>query len=246
MNGNISLSSHDEDLDIVYGMYSLTDGMSELALASFKYIATDISDIKTNYIRLGFHLNECEIWKYYEDFGYLTLAEFANANFGLDKSAVSKCLNVFRRFALCVGNVYKMQLMDYYKDYSYSQLCEMVSLDSEALKQIKPAMTISQIREYKKSLKTTVTTVATSQPVKQDDNGDELEELEEIANAYSSISDDEFVRDLLECSRDFIECNFPEESFVNIGISGKRLSIETEDAVYCLQFSKSKKKGESA
>lgn len=226
-------------MEVVFGLDYPVEEVGELAQGSFDYIAKDISDIRTNYIRLGFHLNECELFEYYKDFGYFTFADFVFNNFGLDKSALSKCINVFRRFSVCENNIHKMFLQDAYSEYSYSQLCEMLPLSSEELKRVSPAMTVKQIRDYKKSLKNKV---STSKPVKQDVPVEDKEDVE----FYSSISEDEFVRDLLECSRNFIECNFSSDIFISIGISGKRLTVETGDSFYCLQFSQTKKKGESA
>ena len=238
MNGNVSISTKDDDLKIKYGMYDL-GSERELARASFKYIAMDISSIKLNYICLGFHLHECQMNKYYEDFGFLSLAEFAESNFNLDKSALSRCLNVFYRFAERNDGVYKMFLKESYSDFSYSQLAEMVSLKDDELKKINSSMTVKQIREYKNSLKIKV---ATSQPV---DLKEEENEFVEVQKNYSSISDDEFVRDLLESARDFIESNFSTNSILDIRVSGKRLTLEVDNEVYILQFSRTVKKGES-
>lgn len=146
------------DMKVVYGEYVAKGYKAkELALASHGYIAKDVRDIKTSYIRLGFHLRESQKNLYYEDFGFISLADYADANFGLDKSALSRCMKVFERFSLRQGGVCKMFLDDRYKDYSYSQLCEMVSMDGKQLEKVKPSMTVKEIRELKK--------VATSQLV---------------------------------------------------------------------------------
>lgn len=159
---------NEKDLKIKYGMYNLRQGAdpTEMALASFKYIATDVRDIKTQYIRLGFHLNECNRMKYYEEFGYLSFAEFVEANFGMDKSAASRCMNVADKF--CHRNTYSktMFLDDRYVDYSYSQLCEMLPLSDNQIRECKPTMTVKEIREMKKAGKNQYSSVATSQPEK--------------------------------------------------------------------------------
>lgn len=143
---------NERDFKIVYGNMpeSLKYTARELALASHEYIAVDIRDIKTSYIRLGFHLCECQRNKYYMDFGYDSLADYAGANFGLEKCALSRCVKVFKKFSLRQGGVCKMFLDDRYKDYSYSQLCEMVSMNDVQLQKIKPSMTVKEIRELKR------------------------------------------------------------------------------------------------
>lgn len=155
MQSNISVLTNEADLDIKYGMLNLREER-ELARASFKYIATDVCNIQQSYIQLGFHLCEAKRCGYYEDFGYDKFEDFVAANFGMEKSALSRCMNVYIKFfakerytpTVLPGKEPRNE----YEQYSYSQLCEMVSLTSEQLKEIKPDMTIKQIRELKKNI----------------------------------------------------------------------------------------------
>ena len=102
--------------------------------------------------------------KYYEDFGYDNFYDFVDANFHMDKSAVSRCINVFLKFSRRTENdLPQMFIDDSYSKYSYSQLCEMLPMDEEQIKQIKPEMTIAAIREKKKEWKFDKRPVATSQ-----------------------------------------------------------------------------------
>ena len=128
-----------------------------------KYVFNDLRDIKHNYIKLGFHLDELKRLKIDSKLGYYSFYDFCLDNFNMDKSSVSRCLNVFYAFAEKDSDSFsrKMWIDDKYKDYSYSQLCEMVSIsDEKLLKQIKPDMSVKDIRELKKSN----SKVATSQP----------------------------------------------------------------------------------
>ena len=159
MQNDIRIETPESSLNIIYGSIN-TRKERELARASVKYILTDLNDIRCNYIRLGFHLNECASMKYYEDFGYDSMEEFCEKNFGLDKTAVSRCINICKVF--CKGDQFvgalkesgcKMYLDDRWSEYSYSQLVEMLSMSDDQRRQIKPEMTIKEIRELKKSLK---------------------------------------------------------------------------------------------
>lgn len=145
--------SYEVNETFIPGPVQMETKPSEMALASLSYIHTDIRNIKNNYISLGFHLNECFRCGYYRTFGYDNFNDFVFDNFGLNKSSLSRCLAVFERFAARDGFVRKMWIDDRYKDYSYSQLCEMVSMDTVQVKRVKPDMTIREIREFKKSLK---------------------------------------------------------------------------------------------
>lgn len=168
MQNNVSISTKENDLKIKYGMINFGPER-DLARTSVKYILTDVNDIRQNYIRLGFHLREFDKMGYYRDFGYSSLTEFCDVNIGLDKSAVSRCISVFEEFAMRDEHgVYKMWLNEKYSQFSYSQLCEMVSMKEEQRKLVKPEMTIKQIRELKKKnvsqKNDDVSQVATSQP----------------------------------------------------------------------------------
>ena len=156
------LTTKETELNIIYGPFYKGEKVDDLNLASVKYMYTDLTDIRKYYIRLGFHLNEFYCRVGYMSFGYATLEDFCEANLGLDKSAVSRCINVYRNFNArddCerIGNYEShglaMDLSERWKDYSYTQLCEMLPLTEDQRKQIKPDMTVKQIREYKKSLK---------------------------------------------------------------------------------------------
>lgn len=139
----------------VYGMFNLREER-ELARASFEYIDRDIIDVRTNFIRLGFHLAECKNMKYYEDFGFENFYEFVEKNWGKDKTATSRHINIFMKFSAVSeehSNNHKMWLDEKYEDYSYSQLSEMLQMNKEQMKQITPDMTVKEIRELKKSWK---------------------------------------------------------------------------------------------
>jgi len=177
MKSDVSISTNEKDLDIKYGMIDFGPER-EAARTSVKYILSDLNDIRRFYIHLGFHLSEFETYEYYKDFGYASLQEFCDANIGLDKSAVSRCIGVFRAFNASLDNRYvngtiskgsAMELGTCWKKFSYSQLCEMLSLDDKTRELVKPEMTIKQIRELKKNkrnvsqVKDNVSQVATSQ-----------------------------------------------------------------------------------
>ena len=56
-----------------------------------------------------------------------------------------------------------MYLDEKYQDYSYSQLCEMLGMSDEQRRQVRPDMTVKEIRELKKNVSRNVSRVATSQ-----------------------------------------------------------------------------------
>ena len=156
------LTISDYDIEVNYGGVKYRDTPRKEAYGHVKYLYTDLTDIRKYYIRLGFHLDEFERCGYYFDFGYPTLESFCQSNLGLDKSAVSRCIGVYREFnakddqkSRCgvISKGSAIELSEKWQDYSYTQLCEMLPLSPEQREMVSPDMTIKQIRDYKKSLK---------------------------------------------------------------------------------------------
>ena len=118
-------------------------------LASFRYILDDIKDLKERYIKLGFHLAEFRLGEYYKTFGFSTFKEFCEENMPIGYSTCSRCIQVFEVFS----EKHKMFIAEKYENFSFSQLVEMVSIDSRRREIIKPDWSVEKIRRYKKGLK---------------------------------------------------------------------------------------------
>ncbi len=159
--------------NVVYGMINYGNvELSDGAKGAYAYIQDDIQDIKKRYITLGFHLAEFDRNEYYKEYGFSSLQDFVASNFGIEKSALSHILSVYYRFADSdnglTGKIYKNWINDKYKEYTYSQLCEMVKLKDSELEHISPKMSVRDIREYKKNLKNkNCCDVATNKKVEQ-------------------------------------------------------------------------------
>lgn len=175
---------------------------SEDALHSFKYLKQDSADLKKRYIALGFHLNEFCNNEYYKDFGYDNLNDFCYDNLGLDKSAISRCMSVWFRFAKRndSSGTATMFIDDKYSDYNYTQLTEMLPLSDAQLKNITPSMTCQQIRDYKKNLKVKKEYVASSASSDSStpfdvllENGDFMSDLVSFLEKYYKRYDKQFL-----------------------------------------------------
>lgn len=198
----------------VYGLINYGNlEISESAESLFEYIKTDFLDIKKRYITLGFHLSEFDRNEYFKEYGYSNLDDFVLANFNLDRKALSKILSVYNKFS----EPFKIYISEKYSEYSYSQLCEMVSLKEDELAKITPQMTIRDIREYKKSLKKkNCRDVATNEKVEQK----VLTNQQKCATApslpepdlqrpfderYQLLTGNDLFVDIMECLRDNIK-----------------------------------------
>ena len=127
-----------------------------------------VYNITSNFVEIGFRLWECEHYHYYSELGYDSVCDYAAAELGFKKSSTRNFIRVYDRF--CNHEIVKRASIKYnhgssrsegiycllheYKNFSYSQLTELLSLSDEQIKVIepKPEDTIKQLREKKKEL----------------------------------------------------------------------------------------------
>lgn len=140
-------------INYVTGDFYEGDSPDEMALGSFDCISKDLNDIKRCYFRLGFHLNEFDRCKYYQQFGFTCLSDFVLHNWGLEPSFVSWCIAVFKFTAQYSGAIPTMFQEEKYQPYSYSQLVEMISMDEDTLRRCSPNFSVRELREIKKNAK---------------------------------------------------------------------------------------------
>lgn len=144
-------------------------------------IYADLSNIKANKFWLGVHLidlyrsrlfsswaNGTVMIELCEKYGWSSCVgncsgevffAYCEKFFHLDKSQVSRYMNIVDEFGDGL-----IDFKEEWKDFSYSQLVEMLPLTSEQRKPVLSSWTVKAIREYKKEL------VAMSQPVDISDN----------------------------------------------------------------------------
>lgn len=157
-----------------FGYKSIVKEDEEMLELRSADILKDLENEKTNFFYLGVHLIDlynsdlyrvyakgitCEQMRieYNLPIGAGNLCSeyffaYCEDKFALEKSQVSRLMNIVDEF----GNKargFKVQ----WKDFKYSQLCELLPLTEEQRKAVKSDWSIKKIREYKKTL------VATSQ-----------------------------------------------------------------------------------
>lgn len=124
-----------------------------------------VYNITSNFVEIGFRLWECEHYHYYSELGYDNVCDYAAAELGFKKSSTRNFIRVYDRFCnhKLIQSAAKSQnrptfisgnytLLSEYKNFSYSQLTELLSLSDEQINVIapKPEDTIKQLREKKK------------------------------------------------------------------------------------------------
>lgn len=116
-------------------------------------------DAAKQFVYIGFLLWEVEQYKYFIAGGYKDVYDYAAQELNFKRSSTKNFIAIARTF----GNKYydqynqiysqlpTMNLKPEYKDFNYSQLVEMLAMSDKQREQVKPDMTIRQIREIKKA-----------------------------------------------------------------------------------------------
>ena len=167
-------------------------------------ILEDLGSNKTHRFHLGVHLIEL-----FDSRAYIVISngqghaeffwKFCEQRFKLDKSSVSRYMNVVDEF----GDGHK-GLHKRWRDYSWSVLVEMLPMSVEAREFIKPEMTCKQVRELKKGF------VATSQrEAKPNKNvvftASDKKKIDAMKEIYGFMSTDELMLELYRLREELMQ-----------------------------------------
>lgn len=119
---------------------------------SKKEINKYITSIFNNYLKIGKLLNDVKESNAFVCADYENIYDFAKNEFDLSSTTVKNLIAIFKRFCKCdqYGNV---TLLDDFKDFNYSQLVELVSVDNSQIELFKPEMSVKTIRVNKLKIK---------------------------------------------------------------------------------------------
>lgn len=133
-----------------------------------------VYNITSNFIEIGFRLWECEHYYYYKELGFDSVCDYALAELDFKKSSTRNFIRVYERF--CNHNVVKQAakgtlnsisvsnshsniqgnytLLFEYKNFTYSQLTELLSLSDSQIEAIAPTPkdTVKKLRDKKHDL----------------------------------------------------------------------------------------------
>ena len=107
------------------------------------FIRSNLQSAVRSVIATGFYLKHIRDNELYLEAGYKNINEYAMDRFGLSASATSRYITRNTRFSRG-GN--SPLIDDRFKDFSKSQLQEMLGISDEQLEQVTPAMTVREIR----------------------------------------------------------------------------------------------------
>lgn len=124
--------------------------MNELTINNFETLKSELKKelISTaqSVCRIGYLLKLARDTDILGEGGYADVYDFAFAEYGLDKSQVSRFMNINDRFSIG-GN--SEQLLPEYADYGSSKLSIMLTLPDEINEELSPDMTKSDIQAIK-------------------------------------------------------------------------------------------------
>ncbi len=108
-----------------------------------------IQDVKNGFVATGYYLWMIREERLWEEDGYNSFPEFLHCQYQKDKSWASRCISLYEKFGKQVEFGELPVLAVPYREYSVSQLIEMVSMTEEQREQVTPDMKVREIREMK-------------------------------------------------------------------------------------------------
>ena len=117
-----------------------------------------LNDTINNYLKIGYllsNINENQL----KELGCESIYEFSKENFDLGVTSTKNFINVYKKFGSNGNSINSLPLeyipsyitlKDEYKDYSMSQLVELLPVADDEIEKFNPEMTCKEIRALKK------------------------------------------------------------------------------------------------
>ena len=130
----------------------MTEALAEVyEKMSFDDVCTLIrekqANMALNYVAIGFFLRKAKERELYVKGNYKNIFEMANEEFGMARQTAEHCMRVNEKFS---EDGYSPMLAKPYREYGKSQLQEMLYLTDEQLEDVRPDMTVKDIRNIRK------------------------------------------------------------------------------------------------
>lgn len=109
-------------------------------------INTELNRAAISFVRVGYLLKRARDENILKDSGYPDIYTYANMKFGLDKSQVSRFININDRYS--IGG-YSEHLKEEYEGYGYSKLALMLTLPEEINEELSPDFSKRDINAIK-------------------------------------------------------------------------------------------------
>lgn len=100
-----------------------------------------------NYVAIGYYLRKAREAELYKDGGYASIHEMAAGEFGMARQTAEHCMRINEKFSEGGDSP---ALEESFRKYGKSQLQEMLYLTDEQLEDVRPDMTVKDIRNIRK------------------------------------------------------------------------------------------------
>lgn len=169
-----------------------------------RIIKNDMTNMAQSCVSIGFHLKAVRDRELFREAGYESLWEYASDQFGLSISRASRYISINDQFSVG-GNT--PQLQEKYRNYSKSQLQEMITMSDEQRQQVTEGMTVKEIRQIKNPEPGNQTEAAEEGQIpRQMEIGDYLGLLPEESVAMSQQQATESNQNQITCLPRILEC----------------------------------------
>lgn len=115
-----------------------------------KALDTELADQAAGFVRTGYLLKVARDTDILASSGYSTVAEFAKAEYGLEKDVVSRYIAINDRYS---EGGYSEHLQERYEGYGVGKLQDMLTLPADVVELIPPEMTRKEIAKVKAEVK---------------------------------------------------------------------------------------------
>lgn len=127
--------------------------MEYVQLSMDEYIQSK-NDIKNNlggivksFVRIGWQLTRIDRSGAYKNDGYSSIAEFAAAEYGMNRTGVSRFMNVYETYS-ADGDT--PELKEQYREFKFSQLTELLQVQEADRQMFTPEVKREDIREFQR------------------------------------------------------------------------------------------------
>ena len=110
-------------------------------------IKNNLGTIVKSFVRIGWLLTRIDKSGAYKNDGYSTISEFAQDEYGMNKSGTSRFMKIYEKYSV-PGDT--PELRDEYKDFNQSQLTEMLQIPEEDHEMLRPEGNKEDFRELKR------------------------------------------------------------------------------------------------
>ncbi len=102
------------------------------------------------FVRIGYLLKVARDTEVLKESGYSSVAEFAQAEYGLTKDVVSRYININDKYS---EEGYSDKLQERYRGFGYTKLAEMLNMPESVIEELTPEVSKSKIQEIKKEIR---------------------------------------------------------------------------------------------